>query len=92
MLLVLLLFRLTKWMKVSMESAIIPVPLFLEECRIVSHMSPGKYVECVLGGLGKGGVSKDVTGCGYKFSTNLKFELSIVAILLNVQALLIAVL
>ncbi len=40
---IVLSLRLTRLMNESIESALIPVPLCLAVCRIVSHMSPGRW-------------------------------------------------
>lgn len=37
------LFCLTRVIKMSMESALMPVPLFLAACLMVLHMLPGRW-------------------------------------------------
>lgn len=51
LLLIVLSFNLTRSMKESIESALIPVPLCLALCLMVSQISPGRWCFCIGGVL-----------------------------------------
>lgn len=80
---------LTRWMKASIESENIPVPLFWLDRLIVSQMFPGRLSSWVF----VGGVCDVVPEriSGYRPLTISALSLFIVAILLKVHARVIAV-
>ncbi len=82
---------LARSMKASMESALIPVPLFRAAFRMVSHMFPVMWCDC--SGVGSEVVGgKAGTGSEYRPFTILMLEESMVAMELEAQILLMAVL
>ena len=78
LLLIALSFNLTRSMKESIESALIPVPLCLALCLMVSQMSPGRWCFCM--GVVFTVKSRWGTGGEYNFSTMEMLLLFIVAI------------